>query len=521
MNIDKGIESVFSYLKSQKIYQNKQNFSFQVKSHIDYPSLLSFSDTLNFLDIPNVAFNFPFEEIDRLPDSFVALLGKEHQQSDLFHITKQGNNYLYRQEKKTIKVTKEKLEVLWKNVVLLVEMPEENLEKSKSKIPVGILLAILAMFVLSAVYFFSYSWPLLIFGFLSLIGLYLSVEALKVEFGIDSKISNSFCNIVVNADCGQVINSTKNKWLQKIKISDISLWFFASQILALFVFSVAGFLDKFLSYMIFGLLFSIPMTFYSIYFQYKIEKKWCPICLVIIGIIYVELAFLLFVKPDFYFEAKTLLLFFIIFLIIAGLIYLLKPVFLERKDFSEKYIKQLRFLRNYEIFKNTLQKSDTKIFEKEYIVLGNRESKHKISIVTSPFCGYCKDAHHILDKILSRHSDKVAISIRFNFDENFDEIQKNLFLRLAEIYEQNDDYFMKALNEWFENKNFESWFSKFGALENTESVREKLKDITEENSVFGLNFTPDIFLNQYNFPKQYDRENLEYYITDWIEDEEL
>ena len=240
----------------------------------------------------------------------------------------------------------------------------------------------------------------------------------------------------------------------------------------------------------------------------------------IIGVVYLEFAFLLFLYNGFYANTVSLALFTSIFSLIAGLVYLLKPIFIEKKEVNEKYIKQLRFSRNYEIFKNTLVKSETQFFDKEFIVLGNRESKHRISIVTSPLCGYCKDAHQVLDDICNRFGNDIGISIRFNFDEN--STNKNLFLRLAEIYEaQGDVDFMFALKDWFENKNLDNWLNKFGNFENTDGIENKLIEITNENKEKELNFTPNIFLNQYNYPEQYERENLEYFIADWLEDEEL
>ena len=519
----KDLEAVFSYLHSEKISINKEEFQFQVETHADYPSLLAFSDALHFFNIPNIAFNLSFDEIDNLPDSFIAFLGKEYQEPNLYHITKQRNHYSYQEEKKPVKVTKEELKTLWKSVVLLVEKLEEHTENKKSNVfSTSFFIAVLTILILSVVWFFSQSLILVIFGGLISIGLFLSIEAIKTELGIESKISNGFCNIVSNADCGQVINSTKNQWIEKVKISDISIWFFASQLFAFFLFSVAGLHNQLLGYIFISLVLSVPMTLYSIYFQYKIEKKWCPICLSIIGIVYLELLFLFFIKYDFQLNAESLVLFFAIFSIVAGLVYLLKPVFVEKKEFKDKYIKQLRFVRNYEVFKNTLQKSDTQFFEKEFIVLGNRESKKRISIVTSPFCGFCKDAHHLLDDIISRFGEGMAVSIRFNYDENSDTKTKDFFLRLTEIYvEKGSEHFMQSLKNWFENKNLDTWFFQFGTSENTTEIESKLKEIAVENSEKELNFTPNIFLNQYNFPKQYDKEHLEYFIADWIEDEEI
>ncbi len=391
----KDLEAVFSYLHSEKISINKEEFQFQVETHADYPSLLAFSDALHFFNIPNIAFNLSFDEIDNLPDSFIAFLGKEYQEPNLYHITKQRNHYLYQEEKKPVKATKEELKTLWKNVVLLVEKLEEHTENKKSNVfSTSFFIAVLTILILSVVWFFSQSFILVIFGGLISIGLFLSIEAIKTELGIESKISNGFCNIVSNADCGQVINSTKNKWIEKFKISDISIWFFASQLLAFFVFSI-----------------------------------------------------------------------------VVGLIYLLKPVFIEKKEFKDKYIKQLRFVRNYEVFKNTLLKSDTQFFEKEFIVLGNSESKKKISIVTSPFCGFCKDAHHLLDDIISRFGENITISIRFNYDENSDTKTKDFFLRLTEIYvEKGSEHFMQSLKNWFENKNLDTWFFFFFSSENPTEI---------------------------------------------------
>lgn len=522
MSLDENIEAVYSYLKSQKIYLNKNNLSFQVKSHADSPSLLSFSDTLNFLGISNLAFNLALEDVENLPDSFLALLGEENQQPDLFHITKKGDYYLYRKEKKIVKATRKDLEALWKSVVLLAEEPEEKVDENKSKISTGSLITFLVIIILGSVYLFSHSLLLTLFGVLSSVGLFLSIEALKTELGIESKVSQRFCNIVVNADCGQVINSEKNEWLQKIKISDISLWFFCSQLMALFVFSVAGFTETFVNYMTFSLLLSSPITLYSIYFQYKIEKKWCLICLAIIVLTNLEFIFLLFFKTNLKFEALSSILFFIIFLIVSILVYLLKPVFIEKRNLSTNYLKQIRFSKDYVIFRNTLIKSETQFFEKEYILLGNRKSKHKISIVTSPTCEFCEAAHYVLDNIYKQFGQNLAISIRFNYYDFLSIETKNLYLRLGEIYETETEIeFLQALKYWFENKNLDDWFDKFGKLENPENIDMKFIEITNENLEKGLNFTPNIFLNQYNFPNQYDVENLEYFIADWIEDKEL
>lgn len=512
---------LFNYLETENIKINKEEFTFQVQSHPDYPSLLALSDTLSFFKINHYAASVSKDEISKLPECFVAYLSVELSEPTMFFVKKESEKFYKLQSKNNDEIINRKeLENRWRKIILLAEAPENYQAKNDSKSKTTVFTSVFMIVFLGLVYYFSNSLIFTLFSLLPVIGFLLSIEALKTELGIESKISQSFCNAIPNADCGQIINSTKNKWLQKIKISDISFWFFASQLLAIFVFFVSQLSSQFFSIMIIGLALSLPITLYSIYFQYKIEKKWCPICLSIIGVVYLEFIFLLFLHNDFQVNISSLIIFSSIFSFIAGLVYLLKPVFIEKKDISEKYLKQLRFSRNYEVFKNTLLKSETQFFEKEYIVIGNRESKHRISIVTSPFCGYCKEAHHVLDNIFTRFGNDIAISIRFNYDENSS--SKDLYLRLGEIYEtKGDQDFVFALKNWFENKNLDNWLNKFGNVENAVSIEEKLIEITKENKEKGLNFTPNLFLNQYNYPKQYDRENLEYFIADWLEDEEL
>lgn len=523
MTSNSDIDQLYSYFQSQNIKIDKEEFKFQVKTHADYPSLLAFSDALTFFNIPNIAIKLSFDNLESLEDSFVALLQNENESQILFHVKKEKNLYLIKNNKKIIKLTKEELKKQWQGIVLLAEAPEKYVKKNTSKsnnIVITATIITLKIIFLFLVYYFTASLYFTLFCLLPIIGLFLSIEALKTELGIESKISQSFCNIIPNADCKQIINSSKNKLIQKIKISDISFWFFASQLLTIFVFSVAQLTTEFLNIMIFGLALSIPMTLYSIYFQYKVEKKWCPICLSIIIIIYLEFSYLLFLNKGFQVSISTFIIFITLFSFIATLVYLIKPIFLEKKVINEKYIQQIRFSKNFDIFKNTLLKSETQFFDREYIVLGNRESTHKISIVTSPLCKYCKDAHNLLDNIYNRFREDISISIRFNYyDKSTD---KNLYLRLAEIYEtKGDSDFIFALSDWFENKSLENWLNKFGNFENTLGIQEKLIGITNENKEKGLNFTPNIFLNQYNYPKQYESENLEYFVVDWLEDKEL
>lgn len=519
--LNHDLQELISYLRFQNVFIDFEEFKFQLETHPDYPSLLSFSDTLNFFNIPNIAAKISIESIDELPSSFITLFNDDGNLS-LYHIIKKEDFFLYNKKGGKIKLNKKSLSEIWNDYILIIEKPE-NIKKTHSQnISFNSLFFILSFLLLCVIYFFSSSFLSIFFGVFTFLGIFLSIEALKTELGINSKISESFCNVLPNADCGQVINSNKNKWLKTIKISDISIWFFTSQIFILFLFSITLKVNVFFFYMLVILICSIPMTFFSLYFQKKIEKKWCPICLSIIGVIYIQIIFLFFIKKSILIDIYSLLILFIGFFFTAFLVYFIKQFFLEFKKIKEDYIKSSRFSKNYHIFKNLLLESNAVSFKKENIILGNPNSQKKISIITNPFCGHCEEAHRIVKNIFINHSNNLSISIRFIFSSDLNDNIKNLFIKLVEIHHDNGDLaFIDALDYWFQNKSLQDWHSKYGFPHNKYFSEIELTSIGNENLENNLNFTPAIFLNQFSYPIIYDRTHLEYFILDWLEDEEI
>ena len=113
--------------------------------------------------------------------------------------------------------------------------------------------------------------------------------------------------------------------------------------------------------------------------------------------------------------------------------------------------------------------------------------------------------------------------LKFNSDPEFsDKESLSVYQKLIHLYlEKSQDTFVKALHSWFENKNIKQ-------LEHTETpVCSYLKIIELLNEQFLWNqknkiiFTPTIIINGYHFPKEYDRNDLIYFINDMEEDEDF
>lgn len=348
-----------------------------------------------------------------------------------------------------------------------------------------------------------------------------SIAALKDLFDTNNEILNKFCNITASTSCTSVVGSDKWKIFKYLNFSDLSIVFFSSQFLGLFLFILYGEPSVFLYIQKLLLIFSIPIIIASIYFQKFVEKKWCPLCLVIITIILSELLFLFFFQENnFNLSVKSFLLLGFNFAFVLLTWSLLKTFLTNLKELKEFQLKGNRFIRNYQNFKNTLL-TKTKIeLPDSPFMLGNKESQTEIAIITNPFCGHCKSVHELIDKIVVKHRDDLKIRIIFKTNiDNDSEDSKNLFRNLLQIYlNKGEKAFVESLHHWFSNKNIKQFNKLYGAKTIStkgDAVFRIKNDWCLKNA---FSYTPAIFINGYEYPNSYERESLEFFINDLSED---
>lgn len=516
-----NFDYLFQYLERESITIDKSEFLFQIQSHPDYPSLLSIADALSFLGIHNGAIRVFFTELELLPNNFITLLREKDTTPQLYFVEKKEESYFITKNKKRVEITKSLLQPRWQEIVLIIEKSETEIAKPKNNQFLSMVSMFgLILFVLT-IQQFETLFSTKVFFILPLLGFLFSSAVLKDLFGTKSELLNQFCNITSSTSCSTVVGSKKWKIFELVNFSDLSIVFFSFQIIGLFLFILIGNSNVFLSLQEILLFFAIPVVFASLYFQKFVENKWCPICLLIIVIILLELFYLkVLVSVSFSFDLKTILLFGFVFIAVSLLWLNLKIIFTQNKELKEFQLKSNRFQRNYEVFKNSLLAKEKVELLKSPIILGNKDSKLIISIVTHPFCGYCKEAHEVLEKIIEKYGESLQVQIVFKVDiDNDNEKNKQFFRTLIAIYtETGSDKFRVALSNWFETKDIDSWLQKHQATINIENVDTILK--TQNNWCYkeNINFTPAIFINGYQYPDAYERENLEFFIIELIED---
>lgn len=493
-----------------KLKISKQEFLFQFQSHPNYPSALAFSDTLNFLNVKNEAYEIEKESWNELPKHFIAIYNGKYS-----IIEKLNDGYLVFNDK-TDKVSKEKLYDDSENLVFIFKESEDNNEKA-IKFNYKCFIVFLIVFSLSFSFFKS-NLSLFFFNLLSAIGLYVSIELFKNKFGKKSIILDNFCSDNNNSDvensCNKIFSSDKINFLG-LKLSDFSLVYFLSVLILGLLIPEVNFVLKYISY------FSIYVIFYSLYIQFFREKSICKICLLIITTLIGQIIIAsLFFRGNF--NLNLLVVSIIVLMSLFFLVVYINDILKQNEKFHITSLKNTRFKKNYDIFKKELFTKPIVFNTKnDEFLFGNKNSKLNISIITNPYCGYCKEAYLVVEKIIKKYPE-VSIQLRFNYFKN--NVDKNLTLLISifrNIYKsQKESFLLEALNFWHNKNDIESFKEQYKSFIYETDINGVIQ-LAEENRSLGLTYTPQILINNYLFSNLYEREDIFYFIDELLEDEEI
>ena len=281
--MNKESQIFIDYLELQNIKLDNKEFDFQIETHPNFPSLLAFHDALNFFNVPNVAVRIPDKDLSQLPVHFVAQVNGPAG-SELALVEKKENELeVTFAENKKFMLSTQDFKIAWTGIVLVAESDEHTMKRQYRKDTGYIIFSLISVFTLLLV-----SVPAAIFSALIFTGIFFAKEALSQELSIDTNFSSKFCNISAQSDCTSVIQSDDFKLFGTIGLSDFSILYFAGQLIAFSAFLLRGSEADFFLFSLVVAVIIVPITLASIYYQWRVAKKWCVVCLAIISVLYVQ-----------------------------------------------------------------------------------------------------------------------------------------------------------------------------------------------------------------------------------------
>ena len=226
-----------------------------------------------------------------------------------------------------------------------------------------------------------------------------------------------------NSGCGEgVLDSKAATLFGWLSMSEVGAFYFIGGVLSIVIGLLSNTLTSILYILITLNIFTLPYTFFSIYYQATKAKKWCKLCVAVQVFIWLEFiagASLWDAFPGFlnWHTLTAVAWAFILPIIVWSVL----KTGLGKDQQIRAFRKQLNiYRRNPAIIKDLLMKGrkvDMKVMPQE-VILGNSEASISVTIYSNPFCKPCQYAHQQLDRLLSEFGDEVRVVFRFNYEGN-------------------------------------------------------------------------------------------------------
>jgi uncharacterized membrane protein/protein-disulfide isomerase len=510
------------YLRKNHYYDYEDEILIQLESHPNFPSLYSIIDTFTFLEIENIAVNVGKEEFENLPKNFISVVDSDTGKETV--LTEKLNNKLRIEfsngYKKTIAETE--FLIIWTGIVVVIEENEISGQLSfsgKSNLIIGTLFpfSLFLVFLNNSEYLISS----VLYYLLAVMGFITSIFLIREEIGIHNESISKICNVTQKTSCKAILSSKGAKIFRDVSLSDISIIYFLSiTFLSLF----SAFKNGFIFYA--GLaLFSIPVLVYSVYYQYFVLKKWCVLCLGIVTILLFHLTLILsfWTRYENAFNPITA----ISFVLILGLLILawlkFKALFIKNIELKKGEIEYNQFKRKNIVFNAMLNDSQEvdmdNIQELKTVFIGRNDAPVIVYALLSASCGHCHLAYENITKLIEKNPDEIKAILIFNVNiKNENNPNNKVYQQVAHYYFNNEtEKAEEALKDWHIKKlNLEKWASKWGSTDDafSEEIIQEQYNWCHNN---GLLFAPAIIINGNVLPKEYQVNELNYFLENLIE----
>ncbi|MEO8712933.1 MAG: vitamin K epoxide reductase family protein, partial [Parafilimonas sp.] len=423
----------------------------------------------------------------------------------------------------------------FKEVVLLAQANEnsgeanfEQVKKIESRknlrIPViiftGIFL-ILAAIASALINKFQFAATLSLVLLLNFCGLLVAAILLWYEVDKANPALQKICTGGKKTNCSAILNSKAAKILG-LSWSELGFFYFSGCFLTCLLSAFTG-NAVLLSFIQIACLAAVLYVPFSIFYQWKIAKQWCPLCLTVQAILFLE--FVLFLPTinsqlltAFAFQLTNLSTLLLAFSIPVIVWLIIKPLLYYKQKGKEGFRSLQRIKFNTDIFNALLKKQKYLTVSPEGlgIMLGNKNAANTLIKVCNPYCPPCAKAHPEIEKLLEANKNlKVQIIFRATNDEN--DITALPVKHLLAIAENNNEVKTKhALDDWYmaEKKDYNLFAEKYKLNGELKMQNKKIDMMKNWYDKAEIKFTPTIFFNGYQLPDAYSIGDLKYFLTE-------
>lgn len=343
-----------------------------------------------------------------------------------------------------------------------------------------------------------------------LLGVAITVLLLVYEIDKTNSFVKSICSAGKQTNCDAVLNGKAGKILG-MGWGEIGFFYFASTTLFLLLPGLA-FMNK-LPWLAIASYLAAPYIVFSIYYQWKVVKQWCPLCLAVQAVLAMEITWAIayyWASPLTYPFAVSNAIMSVAFCILVVIItwYILKPIIVNAKTAPGYNAAYKRLLYNPEIFNSLLQQQTTAPdgWQKIGIDIGNPSAPTTILKVCNPYCGPCAKAHPVLEEII-KHNSNVKVKVIFTATNNEnDEANRPVKHLLAIASKEIIEITAQALDDWYlaDKKDYKNFAAKYPMNGELKAQEAKIEMMSKWCSDAEITATPTFFINGKRLPETYN-----------------
>jgi uncharacterized membrane protein len=523
----------YEFCKKLEVQVTRTYLQQQLEEHPAYPSLLAINDVLTYYGIENIAGKIELKEILKVPCPFIAQV--KIQRREYFTVVSATSDlsvlFFHPIEERFKKATIEDFGKLFCGIFLIGEkakfagekdyfknLLEEKRKRAKKMFLIFSLpILVVALCAVTLISSGSKSVPSVCYTLLTLAGSIVCTLLLWYEVDNHNPMLQQICTGGQKTNCNAVLNSGASK-IWGISWSVIGFTYFIGSLITLLV---SGIYNPPVLLILSWLNVSVlPYIIFSIYYQLKIAKQWCVLCVTIqlilasqflvaaFGYFHSAIQLSLIPLSSFYTTVTS-------FLIPPVVTALLLPSLRIAKQGKQNNKRLLRFKHDAKVFEALLgkQKAIKASTEGLGILLGNPQATHRLIKVCNPYCGPCANAHHPIEELLKNNQDlQVQIIFTATGEENDHKTPPVQHL-LAIAANGNEEVTRKALDDWYMSKDYLQFASKYPLTGKLHLQNEKIKLMRDWCGAAEILFTPTFFINGFQLPDLYTVADLKYFLT--------
>jgi uncharacterized membrane protein/protein-disulfide isomerase len=532
-------DAVFFLLKQLDIKCVKSNLKEKLLAHSNYPSLLAVGDVLTFYGVKSLSVLLAHEDWKESLDlPFIAGIKTNNLEHTVFCVVtafSETEVEFYDPESKRVKrLANDDFDKKYKGVVLAIDAEEvredpdykknQSKENQKFYFSLFALLFIPVITLISCGYLLSFDHSAngiyrSVFTLFSLLGVLTSALIIWHDIDNYNPVVKKFCGAGDKVDCDNILKSAASK-IFGVSWGEIGLSYF----LAVLLFLIFGGLYSAEKFSVLGLItvLALPYTVFSVFFQWRIAKKWCTLCITIQVLLLTQFLLLLLYNNQVFSALpgtsfNYLVLSFVFILLVVG-VHLIVRGFDTQKEYWVQSIRLQRTKHDQQIFYPLLEKQRAVEAPSNEIgiFLGNQAGKYKLIKICNPYCAPCAKSHPEIEALVENYNE-VGVQIIFTATDDEGDPARLPVLHLLALAAKGDVHRLQtALDDWYNSpdKDYNAFSKAYPVEDNIENYRPIVRQMYEWCASIGVAVTPTFFVNGRELPQLFTIPDLNYILLD-------